>query len=43
VRGRAKVRCVALWVAISHNLLIWIRDVHAQTPPATLALPVSLA
>ena len=25
VRGRLKVRCVALWVAITHNLLIWIR------------------
>ena len=25
VRGRAKVRCVALWVAIAHNLRIWIR------------------
>jgi transposase len=43
VRGRAKVRCVALWVAITHNLLIWIRDAHAQTPPASLAQPVSLA
>ena len=28
VRGRRKVRCVALWVAIIHNLLIWIR--HLQ-------------
>ena len=25
VRGRGKVRCVALWVAIAHNLLVWIR------------------
>jgi len=25
VRGRLKVRCAALWVAITHNLLIWIR------------------
>lgn len=25
VRGRRKVRCVALWVAITHNLLIWVR------------------
>lgn len=25
VRGRRKVRCVALWVAIVHDLLIWIR------------------
>jgi transposase len=43
VRGRAKVRCVALWVAITHNLLIWIRDAHAQTPPASLEQPVNLA
>jgi transposase len=43
VRGRAKVRGVALWVAITHNLLIWIRDAHAQTPPTSLAQPVSLA
>jgi transposase len=27
VRGRRKVRCVALWVAITHNLLVWIRHV----------------
>lgn len=32
VRGLVKVRCVALWLAITHNLLIWIRD--AQPPPA---------
>jgi len=25
VRGRRKVRCVALWVAIAHDLLVWIR------------------
>jgi len=25
VRGRRKVRCVALWVAVAHNLLVWIR------------------
>jgi len=43
VRGRAKVRCMALWVTIPHNLLIWIRDVHAPTPPASLVQPVSLA
>jgi hypothetical protein len=41
VRGRAKVRCIALWVAITHNLLIWIRDV--QTPPASLEQPVGTA
>jgi transposase len=37
VRGRVKVRCVALWVALTHNLLIWIRDAHAPTPSASLA------
>jgi hypothetical protein len=42
VRGRAKVRCMALWVALTHNLLIWIRDAHAPTPPASLP-PSSLA
>jgi transposase len=26
VRGQAKNRCLALWVAITHNLLIWIRE-----------------
>ena len=25
VRGRLKALCVALWVAITHNLLIWLR------------------
>jgi transposase len=25
VRGRRKVRCVALWVAVAHNLLVWLR------------------
>jgi transposase len=25
VRGVAKVRCVATWVALTHNLLIWLR------------------
>ncbi len=43
VRGRAKVRCVALWVALTHNLLIWIRDAHAPPSPAALAQPVSWA
>jgi len=41
VRGRAKVRCVALWVAITHNLLIWLR--HASTPSTSPAQPVSVA
>jgi len=26
VRGIAKNRCLALWVALTHNLLIWIRE-----------------
>ncbi len=33
VRGCAKVRCVALWVAIAHNLRIWIR--HLDQPLTT--------
>ncbi len=33
VRGRAKVRCVALWVAIAHNLRIWMR--HPYQPLTT--------
>ncbi len=33
VRGQRKVRCIALWVAITHNLLIWIR----QRPPRVAA------
>jgi transposase len=41
VRGRVKVRCVALWVALTHNLLIWIRDAH--TPTASPAQLVNLA
>ncbi len=41
VRGQVKVRCVALWVALTHNLLIWIRDAH--TPTASLTPPVNLA
>ena len=28
VRGGRKVRCVALWVAITHNLLIWLRHLR---------------
>jgi transposase len=28
VRGRAKVRCAALWVAIAHNLRIWMRHLY---------------
>jgi transposase len=32
VRGRRKVRCVALWVAITHNLLVWIRHLRQVAP-----------
>ncbi len=41
VRGQAKVKCVALWTAITHNLLIWIkhrrqsRNLVPVTEPAT--------
>ncbi len=41
VRGQAKVKCVALWTAITHNLLIWIkhrrqsRNIVLATGPAT--------
>lgn len=41
VRGQAKVKCVALWTAITHNLLIWIkhrrqnRNKVLATGPAT--------
>jgi len=31
VRGTAKVRCVALWVALTHNLLLWIK--HSLVVP----------
>jgi transposase len=27
VRGRRKVRCVAQWIALTHNLLLWIKHV----------------
>ena len=37
VRGRRKVRCVALWVALTHNLLIWIR--HRQQEIAGSVVP----
>jgi transposase len=32
VRGQAKVRCVALWLAIAHNLRLWVRHQQAATP-----------
>lgn len=33
VRGQAKVRCVALWLALAHNLRLWVRH---QPPAAPL-------
>lgn len=36
VRGRAKVLCVALWVAITHNLLIWLKHL---VQPVTALVP----
>jgi transposase len=38
VRGCRKVRCVALWVAITHNLLIWIRQVWQGVSSSSGAL-----
>jgi transposase len=38
VRGRLKALCIALWVAITHNLLIWLRHLVGQG-----ALPVAAA
>lgn len=38
VRGRAKVRCVAVWVAITHNLLLWMRP-RSASPAAAAAAP----
>jgi transposase len=35
VQGRRKVRCVALWVAITHNLLVWIRHLRQVTSSPT--------
>ena len=36
VRRRLKVRCVALWVAITHNLLIWIRHLRQVVSSASV-------
>jgi len=36
VRGQRKVRCVALWVAITHNLLIWIRHLRQAASSSTV-------
>jgi hypothetical protein len=44
VRGRAKVRCVGLWIALAHNLLLWLRWRWAARPHPTppLAPPVAV-
>ncbi len=34
VRGPAKVRCVACWIALTHNLLLWIK--HTLAGPTAL-------
>jgi hypothetical protein len=41
VRGRCKVRCVALWVALTHNVLIWIQHLR-QTAARLITPPVPL-
>ncbi|MBU0494707.1 MAG: transposase, partial [Chloroflexi bacterium] len=38
VRGLRKVRCVALWVALTHNMLIWLRLREAAGHPAAASL-----
>ena len=39
VRGLAKNRCLAVWVALTHNLLIWIRELGTVLcPPAVVKL-----
>ena len=38
VRGQAKVKCVALWTAITHNLLIWIK--HCRQSRNTISATV---
>jgi transposase len=39
VRGLAKNRCLAVWVALTHNLLIWIRELGSTfCPPAVVKL-----
>jgi len=42
VRGLAKVKCVALWTAITHNLLIWIKH-RRQTRNLSLATGPAIA
>jgi transposase len=43
VRGLAKVRCVALWLAIAHNLLLWLRWLRTQAVRATPLAPAPAA
>ena len=37
LRGQTKVRCVALWVAIIHNLLIWLRHLRQTGAPQSVS------
>jgi hypothetical protein len=37
VRGSKKVYCVALWVAVAHDLLIWMRYLRTQAAKETRA------
>lgn len=43
VRGIAKNRCLALWVALTHNLLVWIRELGTTLLPRlqTSSLPTA--
>ncbi len=36
VRGQAKVKCIALWTALTHNLLIWLRHLRQTLTPSPL-------
>ena len=36
VRGQAKVKCLALWTTITHNLLIWLRHLRQTLTPSPL-------
>ena len=37
LRGQTKVRCLALWVAITHNLLIWLRHLGQTGAPQSVS------
>ena len=37
LRGQTKVRCVALWVAITHNLLIWLLHLRQTGAPQSIS------